>query len=87
MSEIKHKGLIIQLKYSPVHKTPYYIILNPFKSINKFKVHHTHARSVLSAKRVIDCYIKLKYNGYTKGFSRVERNKAMALDGMKIYFK
>ena len=87
MKNTKHKGMIIELKYNPTHKTPYYIILNPFKPINKFKVHHTHARSVLGAKRIIDCYHQLRMKGVAKKFSLKERNKAMTLDGMKIYFK
>lgn len=74
-----YKGLIIyKNKCSSRFNTPYFSVVNPRKRRNG-KLLHCHCMSEASAKKVADCYSKLKYNGFPGKYSLSIRNKALML--------
>jgi predicted transcriptional regulator of viral defense system len=83
---LKYKGMIIEEKINHDHGTTYYIILNPFKKISATRCHHTHSQTVEKAKKIVDCYSKLRACNHAEGFARTIRNKAMTLAGMKVLY-
>lgn len=87
MSYYTYKGMRVYKNESDFG-TEYISVVNPDPSLKRNgKLAHIHTINLKAAKRVIDCFRKMKGRGNYWQYSRETRNKAIKLSGQKIHSK
>jgi len=79
-----YKGLIIYENDDSEFGTKYYSVANPKIRYDNGKNPHAHSTNRRAIYRIADCFNALKSKGYCRGYSLLERNKAMRLNGTFI---
>ena len=81
----KYRGFFIDQNINEDFQTIYYSIINPRRFIfTHGQIHnvHVHADKESVAKKIVDCY----YAKNKTRYGRSIRNKALTLDGLRVYY-
>lgn len=78
-----HRGeLTVDKNYNEVNQSEFYSITNEKTGV------HVHSTSSKGCKQIVECYFANKNRNYRKSakFGRAIRNKALSLEGIKVYY-
>ena len=82
-----YKGMIIYENDDSQFSKEYFSAVNPFKRDKRGRLLHAHTISEGSAKKVVDCFHRLRFGKDVSRYSLSIRNKAMRMLGYYIKSK
>lgn len=82
-----YKGMIIYENDDSQFSKEYFSAVNPFKEDENGRKLHAHATTKGAAKKVVDCFHRLRFGKDVSRYSLSIRNKAMRMLGYYIKSK
>lgn len=82
LARSSHGELTVDRNYNTENQSEYYSITNERTGI------HVHSTSSKGCEQIVECYFANKKRNYRKSakFGRAIRNKALSLEGIKVYY-
>ncbi len=82
LARSSHGELTVDRNYNVQNQSEYYSITNERTGV------HVHSTNPKGCEQIIECYFANKQRNYRKvaKFGRAIRNKALSLEGIKVYY-